>query len=284
VFDAARSHVRKDKDSNETGEVGGSRMVRAASVGMIAWKTGDEVEAELVGNQIGNNLALKGSSANNDVLNFGVSDVLLPTLAPEIKPDPQHATDAGILHEHSASAIRGDDDDSDVLGSSNSKVKAAMARAKRVSGERRQSFFVAPMTLSKNTTKNEWSDFGAGDFRRPSFVVRMRRDGSSICQLVYRSHKVYAGKPDLDLSPDFPRVRCLGPAAATTLVVTLHDQLAHLVVDLVYTVLHDTNAICRRTVVRNMGLNSKSAQDVVEIQRVMSATVDLEGWLSVTRD
>ena len=66
--------------------------------------------------------------------------------------------------------------------------------------------------------------------------------------IIFACH-VVQGKESM---PDYlPGVRCT-KTEATTLIVTLSDEQSGLEVDLYYVCLHNYNAICRRTVLRNL--------------------------------
>eukprot|EP01035_Chromulina_nebulosa_P021051 gene21051-27278_t len=104
--------------------------------------------------------------------------------------------------------------------------------------------------LGKGVLNVEFADHGTGDFRSPSFVVIDTYDGSSISPLRYRRYTIYKGK--LPLPDNLPGLRFLNDNQATTLVVTMADVGSGLEVDLVYVVLHDFDAITRRTVFRNI--------------------------------
>lgn len=86
--------------------------------------------------------------------------------------------------------------------------------------------------IGKGALCVEYSDYGTGDFRSPSFVVLDNFDGSSISPLRYRHHKIVKGKPPM---PDnMPGIRCHDVNEATTLIVTMADVGSGLEVDLIY--------------------------------------------------
>jgi hypothetical protein len=77
----------------------------------------------------------------------------------------------------------------------------------------------------------EYTDYGTGDFRSPSFIAIDHSTGSAISPLRYRSHKIYRGKLPFD---EMPSIRCEKESDASTLVVTLVDSVTGLEIDLIY--------------------------------------------------
>jgi hypothetical protein len=77
----------------------------------------------------------------------------------------------------------------------------------------------------------EYTDYGTGDFRSPSFIAIDHSTGSAISPLRYRSHKIYRGKLPFD---EMPSIRCDKQSDASTLVVTLIDSVTGLEIDLIY--------------------------------------------------
>lgn len=122
--------------------------------------------------------------------------------------------------------------------------------------------------LGKGVLSMEYSDYGTGDFRTPSFVVSSG-NGGHICPLKYKLHYIQGGKTAL---PDsLPGVRVVSPKDATTLIVTMEDTISGIEVDLIYICLHDYDAITRRVVFRNV-----SQSDQLSLYRMCSLTLDIE--------
>jgi alpha-galactosidase len=142
--------------------------------------------------------------------------------------------------------------------------------------------------FGKGSIKHEYSDYGTGDFRPPSFRLGYA-DGSTTSPLHYVRHVITPGRLPMD-DPCMPHVRVAGrpagptgPAdshagAATTLVVTLQDRHTGFEVDLIYTVLHRHDAIVRSTRFRNSSRPGKGDGEdgVVSLSRGMSMSLDLE--------
>lgn len=122
--------------------------------------------------------------------------------------------------------------------------------------------------LGKNTKLLEFSDQGTGDYRDPSFKVTYSKDGSSVCPLSYKRHKIVEGK--IPMPSPMPAMYTDDSEEATTLVVELEDILTGLRFLLHYTVMHHYDIICRRTVVVNSGSSP------VTLNHLVSGTFDFD--------
>lgn len=122
--------------------------------------------------------------------------------------------------------------------------------------------------LGKNTKLLEFSDFGTGDYRDPSFKLTFHRDGSSVCPLEYRGHKIVQGK--VPMPSPMPALYTDSTEEATTLIVDLEDILTGIRFLLYYTVMHDYDIITRRTVVVNNGSHP------VTLRHIVSGTFDFD--------
>jgi hypothetical protein len=98
--------------------------------------------------------------------------------------------------------------------------------------KRPQTFDRAIGKIGKGGICVEYSDFGTGDFRSPSFQVIDNFNGSSIAPLRYRKHRIYKGK--LTMPDSMPSIRCINDNEASTLVVTMADIISGIDVDLIY--------------------------------------------------
>lgn len=110
----------------------------------------------------------------------------------------------------------------------------------------------------------EFSGAGMADLR-PSAVSVQWEDGDNVADLRYKSHRILAGKP---APQGLPHIYTEQEEEAQTLVVTLADEKG-LEAELYYTVFRDSDALVRRTVLRNAG------SQTVTVLRVMSASLDL---------
>ena len=105
--------------------------------------------------------------------------------------------------------------------------------------------------VGRNTKLLEYADLGTGDYRPPSFRVAYE-DGSTICPLTYREHRIVAGKPSMTVAlGKLPELRGGLAGETNTLVVIMEDRLTGLEFHLIYTVYRDVDAIVRRVLVRN---------------------------------
>lgn len=119
-------------------------------------------------------------------------------------------------------------------------------------------------TYSFDTMLLEYPSYGNSDFRHPAFQVQ-QEDGSRITNLVYKSHRIYDGKPKLE---GLPATYVESPDEAQTLEIELYDDLIDLKVTLIYTAYRDYDVITRSVRFENLG-NQK-----LKILRAMSVCVD----------
>ena len=117
-----------------------------------------------------------------------------------------------------------------------------------------------------DTLPFEYPCFGLGDYREHAFSI-MDKNGASTCDLRYKSHKIYKGKPALE---GLPATFANTPEEAETLEITMEDKPAGLEADLIYTAFAGLNAIARSVVIRNVG------GDNVKLTRVYSACVEFD--------
>lgn len=115
-------------------------------------------------------------------------------------------------------------------------------------------------------TPLEYPCFGRGDLRSPALEI-INPDGTNICDLRYVSHKIIGGKPGL---PGLPAFYAEEGDRASTLVITLRDNISLVECDLYYTVFEDYNIISRHTVIRNCG------EKPCHIKAAASACVDFD--------
>lgn len=113
----------------------------------------------------------------------------------------------------------------------------------------------------------DFSTFGNADLRLPTVHIKHKDDGSFISRFKYRSHKIYAGKPELK---GLPATYVEADSEADTLELELYDSLKKVSVVLLYTAFNDLDAIARSVRVKNEGGSD------IEISRIMSATLDIQ--------
>ncbi|KAF4752329.1 Vacuolar protein-sorting-associated protein 28, partial [Perkinsus olseni] len=89
---------------------------------------------------------------------------------------------------------------------------------------------VTQQIMGKNSLMLEYSDYGTGDYRLPSFKVRYNAESalghSDISPLEYRDHIIVRGKPSIVGQQDasLPQVRCENRMDAVTLELNLQDR------------------------------------------------------------
>ncbi len=121
--------------------------------------------------------------------------------------------------------------------------------------------------ISLDLIPQEYPSYGSTDFRSPAFQIQLE-DGSTISDLRYRAHKIYAGKPAID---GLPSTYVEKMSEAQTIEIYMYDELAKLEVTLFYTVFEDFNAITRSVKFKNIGNMD------IRILRVLSANIDFLG-------
>ncbi|MEA2610394.1 MAG: alpha-galactosidase, partial [Chloroflexota bacterium] len=118
----------------------------------------------------------------------------------------------------------------------------------------------------------EYPTTGTGDYRIPALTVELA-DGSTVLDLVYRDHRIVAGKPprvgDDDAVVQLPTTYVESDDEADTLEVELADAVSGLAVQLSYTIFRDLPVVARSARIRNGGGAS------IRLTGVMSAALDL---------
>lgn len=117
-----------------------------------------------------------------------------------------------------------------------------------------------------DTLPFEYPCFGIGDYRDPAFKI-LDENGMSACDLRYKNHKIYAGKPKLE---GLPATFSTEDSPADTLEIVLEDKHAGLEVTLIYSAFEKLDVITRSAVVENVGKRP------CNISRVLSACVDFD--------
>lgn len=111
----------------------------------------------------------------------------------------------------------------------------------------------------------EYPAEGTGDFREPCLTVRTE-EGNRVCELHYKRHEIYAGKPAL---PGLPAT--FGKEEeCQTLDIYCEDEVIGLEVVLCYSVFEDSDAVMRSVRVRNL------SEKKIYLERVLSACLDMD--------
>jgi len=120
-------------------------------------------------------------------------------------------------------------------------------------------------SFSLDTLPQEYPTYGQSDFRMPAIEVQTEH-GSTVVDLRYVGHRLFAGKPRLT---GLPSTYIEQPDEADTLEIDLEDPLTHLRVVLRYTAFAAYSVIARSVLVINGGTQT------VQLKRVLSAALDL---------
>ncbi|MCR5465760.1 MAG: alpha-galactosidase [Lachnospiraceae bacterium] len=114
----------------------------------------------------------------------------------------------------------------------------------------------------------EYPCHGIGDYREPCFMI-LDGDGMSSCDLRYKSHRIVQGKPPLtEKGVSVIPATFAGSEEAETLIVTMEDSHAGLLVELNYSIFRNLNVMTRSAKVYNRGYRD------TRVQRVLSACVE----------
>lgn len=105
------------------------------------------------------------------------------------------------------------------------------------------------LRFSTDTLPLEYPSADAGDFRESLLGVEWE-DGTRVCDLRYKDHRIVQGKP---MPEGLPAVYTEDDSEAETLILRLEDEAGALEVELWYTVFAAHPAICRSAHYRNKG-------------------------------
>jgi len=119
--------------------------------------------------------------------------------------------------------------------------------------------------ISKDKIPSEYPDFGSGDFRIPALLTE-NGYGESTCNLIYVSHNIKIGKPELSKLPSFDS----NTENISTLEIVLRDTVSELQVSLFYSVFEKEDAITRHTELKNI------SEKEIKIKSAQSLSIDFE--------
>ncbi|ONI43835.1 alpha-galactosidase [Candidatus Epulonipiscioides gigas] len=122
--------------------------------------------------------------------------------------------------------------------------------------------FQGDLDFSLEILKQEYPCYGTGDYRDPAYQITSD-NGSSITDLVYKSHVIRQGKSSIEGLPS-----TYGDNVET-LEITLRDDLIGLEVTLKYHIFDNISSIIRSAEFSNIG------DKVLKINRAMSSCLDL---------
>ncbi|MFC0215196.1 alpha-galactosidase [Paenibacillus chartarius] len=119
-------------------------------------------------------------------------------------------------------------------------------------------------SISFDSLPQEYPAYGTSDFRHPAYQVQLA-NGSTVTELLYRSHRIIAGKPAL---AGLPATYVEADDEADTLEIELVDDTAGLKAVLSYTAFRHFDAITRSVRFENIG------GQPLRLLRALSASVD----------
>lgn len=118
--------------------------------------------------------------------------------------------------------------------------------------------------FSLDTIPMEYTSFGIGDFRIPSYQIE-QKNGSRITDLRYFNHRIFKGKNKLE---GLPSTWINNENEAMTLEIIMKDDIAHLEAVFSYTIFSDYNVICRNVRFKNLG------NEILKINKALSMSID----------
>lgn len=122
-----------------------------------------------------------------------------------------------------------------------------------------------PSILTLQYTKQEYPSYGTGDFRQGAFTIK-QANGSKITNFEYVSHSIYKGKRKIE---PLPATYVEEDDEATSIEITLHDQVIGADLILTYTIYEDLPVITRHAKFIYHG------SEKIILTNAMSGSVDL---------
>ncbi|MGV8979740.1 alpha-galactosidase [Clostridium sp.] len=125
--------------------------------------------------------------------------------------------------------------------------------------------FEGDLTFSLEHVKQEYPSYGTTDFREPAFEI-LQENGSRITDFKYKSNHIFEGKKKLK---GLPATYVENDDEATTLEITLFDDLINTELILSYTIFENYPVITRSARYKNYGSNE------LYLTGCMSSSLDL---------
>ena len=119
-------------------------------------------------------------------------------------------------------------------------------------------------TFSLEMLKHEYPSYGTTDFREPAFSI-LQKNGSRITDFKYKGHRIVKGKPKLE---GLPATYVESEEEATTLIISLYDEIIETELLLSYSIFEAYNVLTRSARFINHG------SDSLQIQRALSMSID----------
>ncbi len=120
---------------------------------------------------------------------------------------------------------------------------------------------------STNFLPLEFSAYGGGDSRTPTFSALYEDDGSRVSKFNYVGYEIIDGKPKLN---GLPSTYAEKGDDVKTLIIKLFDEVKKVTVRLCYSVFYDFDAITRNVIIENGG-------NKLKLHSALSANVDIFG-------
>ncbi|SER61453.1 alpha-galactosidase [Salisediminibacterium halotolerans] len=120
------------------------------------------------------------------------------------------------------------------------------------------------LAFSLDIIRQEYPSYGTTDYREPAFQL-LQEDGSRTAAFSYRTHRITAGKPELD---GLPATYTENEAEADTLEIVLEDDHLGAELILTYTIYAERDVITRSARFINHGRADLS------LTRALSASID----------
>ncbi|ELC8398886.1 alpha-galactosidase [Clostridium perfringens] len=119
--------------------------------------------------------------------------------------------------------------------------------------------------FSLQNTRQEYPTFGLSDFRKGAFLIK-QENGSEISDFKYESHKIIEGKLKLK---GLPQTYVENKEDATTLEITLLDEVIKSKLKIYFTIFEDRAVITRSASFLNL------SNKTINIEKAMSFNLDL---------
>lgn len=119
--------------------------------------------------------------------------------------------------------------------------------------------------FSNDAAPLEYPSFGRGDFREPAICAE-NADGRCVNDLVYKTHEIFKGVPELDGLPYFNK----NTQDVQTLKIVLTDTVSGYEVSLFYSVFENEDAIARHAVIKN------TTDKTIKLDAAYSLSIDFE--------
>ena len=126
-------------------------------------------------------------------------------------------------------------------------------------------YYEGDRTYSLEHIKNEYPTYGSGDQHLPAIDL-VQENGSHILEFHFDSYQIIPGKPKLK---GLPATYVEEDEEASTLIITLKDDLLDCYLDLSYTIYEKQGALCRNVLITNKG------KQTLNLQQIMSMSLDL---------